>query len=39
MIDRFYFILAQNVCNLRIQVTERQNIKNLNIKKTLYKKM
>lgn len=39
MIDGFYFILAQNVCNLRIQVTERQNIKNLNIKKTLYKKM
>ena len=29
MIDGFYFILAQNVCNLRIQVTERQNIKNM----------
>ena len=39
MIDRFYFILAQNVCSHRIQVTERQNIKNLKIKKTLYKKM
>ena len=39
MIDRFYFILAQNVCSPRIQVTERQNIKNLKIKKTLYKKM